>query len=280
MIRLAFERPPIARSFIVNEYAIIYRISTGVNVVLEYDGEEVTLGSDLTVSRRIPGVREGHMKIFRSGDRYEVMDLCSTNGTWIDGVLLRGRFEDNTCKSSRYELKDGSIVVVGANTVFRVSLNPEIEMLPADAYITVSATVLSEYPIEKAFPIDERNYIIKVVNKPGLYTSSSGVRKSVREQSESMISYTVITLDRALSDMFYNVEIGNSDTCGRLARAIYDILVSNNELSISINREYLNFLRRISDNRDICISDKETIKNIILNIRNDISYRYRLPTFR
>jgi len=92
-------------------------------------------------------VREGHVRIFRYGDKYYVMDLCSTNGTLVDGYLLKGVLRCNICEGARYELRDGSLIVVGHNTSFRIMFASNIETLPVDAYIIRSIVVICiEYP--------------------------------------------------------------------------------------------------------------------------------------
>lgn len=84
--------------------------------VLEYDGRRRTLQEGSTVIGRsasaditLPdtGISRKHVEVVRSGSRYIVRDLGSTNGTSVDGQQLSGAHDEA-------ELRDGSLISMGS----------------------------------------------------------------------------------------------------------------------------------------------------------------------
>jgi hypothetical protein len=80
--------------------------------------QEVNLGVKLTIGRVKPGsdvtfedreVSGKHCEIFREKGMVFVKDLNSTNGTWVNGVPIKGR----------YRLSSGDIIAIG-QTEFRI----------------------------------------------------------------------------------------------------------------------------------------------------------------
>ncbi|ADM27636.1 FHA domain containing protein [Ignisphaera aggregans DSM 17230] len=274
MLYIVFERPRKPYPIAVKDYAMIYRTHTGVEVVFEYDGSETVLGADLTVSRRIPGVREGHVRIFRYGDKYYVMDLCSTNGTLVDGYLLKGVLRGSICEGARYELRDGSLIVVGYNTSFRTMFASNIETLPVGAYIIRSIDELRGYPSVKIFPLDEKNVIVKLPDKPDIY----GDRVKLEELNENRKFTTAQTLVTTLLVLMVDVSKEDVDAYSNHIKSVLDILESEGgELGINIDRSILNLLKYTSSDRIAFRNLKRDIENAIKQILNSIQMKYRIP---
>lgn len=74
-------------------------------------------GPEAEVSVEDDGVSRRHCRIIRSGDLYEIEDLGSTNGTYVDHELARGRLR----------LVDNSRIQIG-NTVLRFALQDRLEL--------------------------------------------------------------------------------------------------------------------------------------------------------
>jgi len=278
MLFIAFERPRMPHPFMVNEYATIYRVFNGVDVVFEYDGKEVLLGADLTVSRRIPGVREGHAKIFRYGGRYSIIDLCSKNGVIVDGVLLRGELRGNECLGSERELKEGNLVIVGMNTAFRIVPELNMELLPAGAYIIRDVAELKKYadiPGLEAFPYTDKQVIIKLPDKPGVYAHGAvkleGLYDNRKVTTVDTLAFTLLALR---SDIWKE----DVEAYERHVKVVLDILESKeNELELSVERKTLNLLKYTSSEPRNALRDlkiRRDIDNAILQLLNAIQIRY------
>ncbi|MEB3778741.1 MAG: FHA domain-containing protein [Desulfurococcales archaeon] len=78
------------------------------------------IGEDFTVSRRLRD-RRGHARIYMEGGRVVVEDLGSTNGTVVDGRVLRGSSE---------AISPGQIVRIGSTIVFSIDLDPSKTTIP------------------------------------------------------------------------------------------------------------------------------------------------------
>jgi diguanylate cyclase (GGDEF)-like protein len=82
----------------------------GPRVILGRSGEAHVLLTDRALSRR-------HACIARDGNHYEIQDLGSTNGTYVDGKLA----------TEPTPLTDGSRIELGAHTILRFGLHDQLE---------------------------------------------------------------------------------------------------------------------------------------------------------
>jgi len=247
----------------------------GTEVVFEHDGSEEVLGHDLTVSRRKPGgVREGHAKIYRYADRYYIMDLCSTNGTLVDGYLLKGELRGDVCEGAERELRDGSFVIIGFNTSFRTMFAPDVEILPAGALIIRGVNELRGYPTVKVHLLDEENVIIKLPDKPGTY----GDRLRIEAFEENRRITTAWTLAIVLQRLKNDIANDDVDAFISHARAVLDILESaERELGLRIDRADLNLIEACLEYRDAFSVVREGLERTIRRMLNEIQIKYRIP---
>jgi len=274
MLYIEFESPRKPFPIAVRDYAIIYRSYTATEVIFEHDGSQEVIGHDLTVSRRIPGVREGHARIYRYAGRYYIVDLCSTNGTLVDGYLLKGELQGGVCEAAEHELRDGSLVVVGLNTSFRVMFALGTETLPAGAFIVRSVDEVGGYPTVRAYQLDEKNVIIKLPDKPGLY----GDRVRIEAFEENRIITTAWTLLTVILRLENDVVRGDADAFSIHAKVMLDILESaEKELGLRIDRADSNLIKACSTYRTVFQESRKRLENIISRILNEIAIKYRIP---
>jgi len=276
MLYVEFESPRKPYPIAVRDYAIIYRSYMGTEVVFEHDGSQEVIGHDLTVSRRIPGVREGHARIYRYADRYYIVDLCSKNGTLVDGYLLKGELRGGVCEAARRGLRDGTLIVVGLNTSFRTMFAPGVETLPAGAFIVRSVDELRDYPTVKVYPLDEKNVIIKLPDKPGVY----GDRVRIEAFEENRMITDVWTLVMAILILENDVAKGDADAFSSHAKVVLDILESEKELGLRIDRTDLNLIKACSTDRNSFRVSQKELEKAIRKILNEIQVKYRIPILR
>jgi len=276
MLYVEFESPRKPFPIAVRDYAVIYRSYTGTEVIFEHDGSQEVIGHDLTVSRRIPGVREGHARIYRYADRYYIVDLCSTNGTLVDGHLLKGELRGGVCEASKRELRDGSLVIVGLNTSFRTMFDPTLETLPAGAFIVRSVDELRDYPTVKVYPLDEKNVIVKLPDEPGVY----GGRVRIVAFEENSIAFTAYTLVIVMLRLEIDIAKDDADAFSIHAKAALDILESaEKKLGLRIDRADLNLIKACSVDRNAFRASKKELENAIRRVLNKIQVKYpiRIP---
>jgi len=274
MLYVEFESPRKPYPIAVRDYAVIYRSYTGTEVVFEHDGSQEVIGHDLTVSRRIPGVREGHARIYRYADRYYIVDLCSTNGTLVDGHLLKGELRGGICEAAKSELRDGSFIVVGLNTSFRTMFAPGVETLPAGAFIVRGIDELRGYPTVKVYPLDEKNVIVKLPDKPGVY----GDRVRIEAFEENRIITTAWTLVTVMLRLENDIAKDDADAFSSHAKAALDILESaEKELGLRIDRADLNLIKACSADRSAFRASKKELENAIRRVLNEIQVKHRIP---
>jgi len=270
MLYVEFESPRKPYPIPVRDYAIIYRSYMGTEVVFEYDGSQEVVGHDLTVSRKIPGKREGHARIYRYVDRYYIVDLCSTNGTLVDGYLLKGELRGGVCEAAKRELRDGSLIVVGLNTAFRTMFAPGVETLPAGAFIVRSVDELRDYPTVKVYPLDEKNVIVKLPDKPGVY----GDRVRIVVFEENRMSTTAWTLVVLLLRLENDVAKDDADAFSVHAKVMLNILESaEKELGLQIDRADLNLIKVCSADRNAFRTSKKELEKVIRKILNEIQIK-------
>jgi pSer/pThr/pTyr-binding forkhead associated (FHA) protein len=79
------------------------------------DGRRLTLGADALRIGRLPDCRislsdpqvsRHHAEVRPAHDGYEVVDLGSTNGTLVNGVVIR-----------EHPLRDGDVILIGATSI-------------------------------------------------------------------------------------------------------------------------------------------------------------------
>jgi len=276
MLYVVFEQPRKPYPITIREYAVVYRSYTGTEVVFKYDGSEEVIGHDLTVSRRIPGVRDGHARIFKQADKYYIVDLCSTNGTLVDGYLLKGELRGSVCESGKYELRDGSLVVVGFNTAFRTMFTREVETLPAGAFIIRSVDELEGYPVAKKYMLNEKNAVVKLSNKPGVY----GSRVKLEESEENRKFTTTYNLLLVLQELLIDVVKEDADRYSRHAEIVLDILKSE-DLGIRVDETDLILMEYILWSREYLRENlrryKGELENAIRKVINKIQLKYQIP---
>jgi len=274
MLYVEFETPRKPFPIAVRDYAVIYRSYTGTEVIFEHDGSQEIIGHDLTVSRRVPGVREGHARIYRYADRYYIVDLCSTNGTLVDGHLLKGELRGGVCEATKRELRDGSLIVVGLNTSFRTMFAPGVETLPAGAFIVRSIDELRGYPTVKVYPLDEKNVIVKLPDKPGAY----GDRVRVEAFEENRMFTTAWTLAIVMLRLENDIAKDDADAFSSHAKAVLDILESaEKELGLQIDRADLNLIKACSVDRGAFRASRKELENAVRRILNQMQIKYPIP---
>jgi len=274
MLYVEFETPRKPFPIAVRDYAVIYRSYTGTEVIFEHDGSQEVIGHDLTVSRRIPGVREGHARIYRYADRYYIVDLCSTNGTLVDGHLLKSELRGGVCEAAKRELRDGSLVVVGLNTSFRTMFDPIVKTLPAGAFIVRSVDELRGYPTVNVYPLDEKNVIIKLPDKPGAY----GDRVRIEALEENRMITTAWTLVTVMLRLENDIAKDDADAFSSHAKAVLDILESAERgLGLRIDRADLNLIKACSADRNAFRVSKKELENAVRRILSEIQIKYRIP---
>ncbi|HVE85757.1 MAG TPA: GGDEF domain-containing protein, partial [Myxococcales bacterium] len=86
--------------------------------MFKIDRPEVTLGrsTEATFQVEDDGISRKHAKVIQDPVGYSLMDLGSTNGTFLNGARVRVA-----------ELKDGDKIQIGSNTVLKFSLQDELE---------------------------------------------------------------------------------------------------------------------------------------------------------
>jgi len=84
------------------------------------EGHEATIGRSPDVAVPIPddALSRQHARIHRQRDVYTIEALGSTNGTFVDGVRVTGR----------YTLEDGCRIALGARTVLHFGLHDSVEL--------------------------------------------------------------------------------------------------------------------------------------------------------
>jgi pSer/pThr/pTyr-binding forkhead associated (FHA) protein len=90
----------------------------------ELDAAETTIGREEGCSIRIEGLglSRRHCTIVREEGRFQIRDLCSENGTWVNGERVTDR-----------ELRDGDVVGLGLQASFLFSNEDQLPPLGPDA---------------------------------------------------------------------------------------------------------------------------------------------------
>jgi GGDEF domain-containing protein len=98
---------------------ITARSAAGVGVMLKLEHPEIILGRSADAHLQITdeGISRRHAKVLRLPDEtYQLVDMGSTNGTYLNGERVR-----------LADLKDGDKIQIGSNTVLKFSIQDEIE---------------------------------------------------------------------------------------------------------------------------------------------------------
>ena len=104
-----------------NAYLIVISAKSQATVgkMIKLDRPETTMGrsQDATIQVEDDGVSRKHAKVMISPQGgFQLMDLGSTNGTYLNGI-----------KVSVAQLQDGDKIQVGSNTVIKFSLQDQLE---------------------------------------------------------------------------------------------------------------------------------------------------------
>jgi len=171
MIYAIFEGPR-SQSVPIKRYAVIYRSLERLDVIIEADGQKEIVGRDPTVSRRIPGKRDGHAEIYEKAGSYYIRDLGSKNGTLIDGLLLKS--EREYVPTEAVPVSPGQSVRVGYNTLFRVEGSLETIHLPAGSVYETSiaeAEAISQLVTgASTISVSAEKAVIKLPSEVGRYS--------------------------------------------------------------------------------------------------------------
>src|SRR5262245_19699909 len=122
----------------LKDRAVLLMVGSGDEPGLSAKARLQFVGDELSIGRRAPAqTRSGrhalvlndtlvsgqHARIVRAQGGYEVEDLGSKNGTWVDNLRLEGR----------PRLRDGALLFVGYHVaVFRLASAIEIEAIKAE----------------------------------------------------------------------------------------------------------------------------------------------------
>ena len=93
--------------------------AAGIGRMFKLDRSEVVLGrsSDAQFQVEDDGISRKHAKVVALGDgRFQLMDLASTNGTYLNGL-----------KVNAAPLYDGDKIQIGSNTVLKFSIQDALE---------------------------------------------------------------------------------------------------------------------------------------------------------
>ncbi|NTX01086.1 GGDEF domain-containing protein [Myxococcus sp. CA051A] len=93
--------------------------AAGIGRMFKLDRSEVVLGRSSEAQFQVEddGISRKHAKVVALGDgRFQVVDLASTNGTYLNGL-----------KVNAAPLYDGDKIQIGSNTVLKFSIQDELE---------------------------------------------------------------------------------------------------------------------------------------------------------
>jgi two-component system, NtrC family, response regulator HydG len=128
-------------------------------------------GSDIRISDR--EVSRRHSAIDVAEDGFRVVDLGSTNGTFVDGVRVVDAF-----------LRGGEILRVGA-TVFRVDLVPTSSDTVVDARTNFGTVIGASAEMRRLYPLCDR---LAVSSLPVVIEGETGTGKEVLAESIHAVS--------------------------------------------------------------------------------------------
>jgi len=235
----------------VQNRLLIYRDPSpyATEIIAEFDdGTIYRLGIfDATVSRKI-NEREGHMEIIKDNNRYVCRDLGSTNGTYINGVLIPGWKRGK--KSEPYPIKEGDIIRIGVYTEFRVEEEKNTLTLMEGGIVTLTKDDINLLPkqiIKALVSIDRyKNYVIINKNIEGEYKVGSLNIKIIKSDPHLLLHHIYLEL-----------------------KYLYEIL-EYGLFSEKTRRDVYSKLNLIIDNyKDILADiDEKQIKKIELHINN------------
>ena len=93
--------------------------ASGIGRMFKLDRSETVLGRSVEAQFQVEddGISRKHAKVVSLGDgRFQLVDLGSTNGTFLNGA-----------KADSEPLKDGDKIQIGSNTVLKFSIQDQLE---------------------------------------------------------------------------------------------------------------------------------------------------------
>jgi len=126
----------------------------------------------------------------------------------------------------------------------------------------------------KVYLLDEKNVIVKLPDKPGVY----GDRLRIESFEENRMITTAWTLVTVILRLESDIAKDDADAFSNHAKVVLDILESaERELGIQIDRADLNLIKACLADRNAFRVSKKELENAIRRILNEIQIKYRIP---